>query len=85
MNLMNPHQCEFDHRVIMVLKCLVTDQHMKLTDGEGNTYESSCKMISDNLSETRITKNGEQIARIFYDYDKDQESWLQPIEEATIK
>lgn len=67
---------EFDRRVVEVLRCLVPDQKMTLTDGENKKWESICEQHGD-LAITYIRKNGETIVQIVYDYNSstEQEFW----------
>ncbi len=63
---------EFNRNVLAVLGCIVPDQKMTLTDGEGHKWNSYCKQIG-NIAVTIIEKDGFSVQKIFYDYDSDEE------------
>jgi hypothetical protein len=68
---------EFDRNAIQVLRCLVPDQEMRLNGcGDCGSWLSRCVQV-DELAITTISKNGENIVKIVYDYDSstEQEFW----------
>lgn len=63
---------EFDKRVIEVLRCVVPSQSMRLIGAEGEQWESVANE-KDNLAITTIKKDGEEVAKIIYDYNSGEE------------
>jgi len=61
-----------DKMAIELVSAIVPDQTSKFVDGEKNVYEGTCKQVG-NLSITIITRNGNILCQIVYDYNSGKE------------